>query len=72
MEQLEVFEFDHPATQGFKLHRIAELGWKIPSKLHFIPIDFTKESLATALIRLSYYITLSLKASLAGSVLHIS
>ena len=55
MEQLEVFEVDHPATQEFKLHRIAELGWKIPAKLHFIPIDFTKESLATALTRSSYY-----------------
>jgi methyltransferase (TIGR00027 family) len=55
MEQLEVFEIDHPATQKFKLHRIAELGWKIPAKLHFIPIDFTKESLATALTRSSYY-----------------
>jgi methyltransferase (TIGR00027 family) len=49
MEKLEVYEVDHPATQVFKLNRIAELGWKIPAKLHFIPIDFTKESLATAL-----------------------
>jgi methyltransferase (TIGR00027 family) len=49
MEHLEVFEFDHPATQEFKLHRLAELEWKHPAKLHFIPIDFTKESLVTAL-----------------------
>ena len=49
MEDLEVFEVDHPATQKFKLHRIAELGWKHPAKLHFIPLDFTKESLITAL-----------------------
>jgi methyltransferase (TIGR00027 family) len=26
MEQLEVFEIDHPATQKFRLQRIAELG----------------------------------------------
>lgn len=49
MEKLEVFEVDHPATQGFKLNRIAELGWKYPAKLHFIPIDFTKEDLVSAL-----------------------
>jgi methyltransferase (TIGR00027 family) len=55
MEKLEVFEVDHPATQEFKLHRLAELGWEIPKKLHFIPIDFTKESLATALKRSSSY-----------------
>jgi len=55
MEQLEVFEVDHPATQEFKLHRLADLGWKHPAKLHFIPIDFTKESLITALTSSASY-----------------
>jgi len=55
MKYLEVFEVDHPATQKFKLQRIAELGWKYPAKLHFIPIDFTKESLVTALTSSSSY-----------------
>jgi methyltransferase (TIGR00027 family) len=55
MEQLEVFEVDHPATQEFKLHRIAELGWKHPAKLHFIPINFTKENLESVLSRSSSY-----------------
>ena len=55
MKHLEVFEVDHPATQKFKLHRLAELGWKHPAKLHFIPIDFTKESLMTALTNSSSY-----------------
>jgi methyltransferase (TIGR00027 family) len=55
MEQLEVFEVDHPATQGFKLNRIAELGWKHPVKLHFVPVDFTKESLENVLSRSSSY-----------------
>jgi methyltransferase (TIGR00027 family) len=55
LEKLEVFEVDHPATQKFKLQRLAELEWEHPAKLHFIPIDFTKESLVTALTRsLSY------------------
>ena len=57
LEELEVFEIDHPSTQEFKLHRLAELGWKHPAKLHFIPIDFTKESLVTALMRSSSYDT---------------
>lgn len=51
MDCLEVFEVDHPATQNFKLHRLAELGWEHPAHLHFIPIDFTKENLATSLTR---------------------
>jgi methyltransferase (TIGR00027 family) len=55
MEQLEISEVDHPATQSFKLHRLAELVWGHPAKLHFIPIDFTKENLITALTRSSSY-----------------
>jgi len=55
MERLEVFEVDHPATQNFKLLRLAELGWEHPAQLHFSPMDFTKENLATALTRSSSY-----------------
>lgn len=55
MKWLEVFEVDHLATQEFKLHRLAELGWEHPAKLHFVSIDFTKESLVTALIHSSFY-----------------
>jgi methyltransferase (TIGR00027 family) len=55
MDCLEVFEVDHPATQNLKLLRLSELGWEHPEHLHFIPIDFTKENLATALICSSAY-----------------
>lgn len=55
MDCLEVFEVDHPATQNFKLLRLAELGWKHSAHLHFVPVDFTKENLATALTRSSAY-----------------
>ncbi len=55
MERLEVLEIDHPATQEFKLHRLTELEWEHPAKLHFIPIDFTKENLVTAITRSSSY-----------------
>ncbi len=41
MEQLRVFEVDHPTPQEYKLRRFAELGWKYTENLHFIPIDFT-------------------------------
>jgi methyltransferase (TIGR00027 family) len=55
MKHLEVFEVGNPATQEFKLHRLAELGWEHPAKLHFIPIDFTKEILVTERISSSSY-----------------
>ena len=55
IDQLEVFEVDHPATQEFKLRRLAELGWEHPANLHFVSVDFTKEDLSTALTRSSAF-----------------
>jgi methyltransferase (TIGR00027 family) len=54
MKRLHVFEVDHPATQAFKQKRLAELGWGIPTQLSFVPMDFSKESLAEALKRSPY------------------
>lgn len=49
VEQLDIYEIDHPATQQYKQQRIAEMGWEHPTSLHFIPIDFTNEDLKTVL-----------------------
>lgn len=49
LSRLVVFEIDHPGTQAFKRQRVAELGWECPANLHFVPVDFTKEDLATVL-----------------------
>jgi methyltransferase (TIGR00027 family) len=54
MDELQVFEVDHPATQAFKLQRLADLDWKQPERLHFVPVDFKRESLAAALTNTSY------------------
>lgn len=35
--------FDHPTTQAFKRKRLAEMNFKIPDHLHFVPMDFTKK-----------------------------
>lgn len=48
VERLQVFEVDHPATQDFKCRRLAELGQELPAQLHFVPTDFTQESLDEA------------------------
>jgi methyltransferase (TIGR00027 family) len=54
LKQLQVFEIDHPATQAFKRQRLSKLGWEIPAQLHWVPVDFAKENLATALDRSAY------------------
>lgn len=54
LERVQVFEVDHPITQAMKQQRIAIPGWDIPAQLHFVPVDFNKESLTDALQRSSY------------------
>lgn len=54
MKRLQVFEVDHSATQTFKQNRLAQLGWKIPDGLHFVPVDLTSGRLAKALQHSSY------------------
>lgn len=53
-DQIQVFELDHPATQAIKRDRVTAAGWAHPSNLHFVPVDFTNESLADALGRTPY------------------
>ncbi|NJD90116.1 MAG: class I SAM-dependent methyltransferase [Geobacter sp.] len=43
--KLNLFEVDHPATQGYKRQRLAELGWRQPQNLHYVPVDFNSQKL---------------------------
>lgn len=54
LKQLHVYEVDHPATQAYKIRRLAKLGWNIPEQLHFVPVDFTHDNLASTLTNSSY------------------
>lgn len=47
---VNVFEIDHPATQGDKRMHLAELP-KTAAVVHFLSVDFERESLASALER---------------------
>jgi methyltransferase (TIGR00027 family) len=49
MERLRVFEVDHPATQAWKLDRLAQLGVKPPAGLVFAPVDFERQTLREGL-----------------------
>ena len=42
---LKVFEVDHPATQAWKLRRLADAGIEVPPSLTFVPVDFEHEQL---------------------------
>ncbi|MGN1089216.1 MAG: class I SAM-dependent methyltransferase [Huintestinicola sp.] len=49
LKKYDVFELDHPLTQEDKMERIRRAGWTVPEKLHFVPIDFTKDDIGVKL-----------------------
>ena len=49
LTKIHVFEVDHPDTQKFKKHKVMQAGWDIPDNLHYVSMDFTKDSLPDAL-----------------------
>lgn len=54
LKRCEVFELDHPLTQKDKKERIKRAGWTLPDKLHFVPIDFTKDSIGEKLVEAGF------------------
>ncbi len=53
-ENLRIFEVDHPATQAWKRHRLAEAAIPVPRALTFAPVDFERETLADGLAAVSF------------------
>jgi methyltransferase (TIGR00027 family) len=49
LDRLRVFEVDHPASQGWKRHRLDELGIEIPDNVVFTPVDFEHQTLREGL-----------------------
>jgi len=48
-DRLKVFEVDHPATQAWKRHRLADAGIPIPDTLTDAPVDCERENLCDQL-----------------------
>ncbi len=49
MTLLDVFEVDHPASQAWKRARVAACGIAVPARLHFLAIDFERQTLGQGL-----------------------
>jgi methyltransferase (TIGR00027 family) len=47
--QVRVFEVDHPATQAWKLERLAAAGIAAPENAVLVPVDFERQMLAEEL-----------------------
>jgi methyltransferase, putative, TIGR00027 family len=53
-DRLQVFELDLPAVQEIKQLRLAQLNLPKPQNLHFIPVDFTQQTLTSVLTITEY------------------
>ena len=84
---IEVFEVDHPDTQRYKLDRIRQLTWNVPESVHFVPVDFEKETMIAGLknagfsekkrtffsiLGVSYYLTLPVLTSTLEQIAELS
>ena len=47
---VEVFELDLLPTQSYKKNRIQELKWNVSEHVHFVAIDFSKDSIVERLV----------------------
>ncbi len=51
---IEVFEVDHPDTQRYKRERIRTLEWNVPKNVHFVPVDFEKETMIGGMLNAGF------------------
>jgi methyltransferase (TIGR00027 family) len=49
-DELKIYEVDHPATQEWKLDRLAEAQIALPPWLIFVPVDFEQDDVAEKLV----------------------
>lgn len=54
MNNAQIFEVDHPATQAVKKDKLKEFFHSIPDHVTFVPVDFQKENLESCLTQAGY------------------
>ncbi len=48
--QIRIYEVDHPATQAWKLERLAEAKIALPPSLILVPVDFERDNVGEKLV----------------------
>lgn len=54
LEDVQVFEVDHPATQKVKVEKVKEIFGKLPPHVTYVPVDIGNDDLAQALFEQGY------------------
>lgn len=71
LEDVEVFEVDHPDTQHFKVQKIKEIFGSIPENVIYVPIDFETEKIGENLLKKGYNSSLKTLFIMEGFIYYI-
>ncbi len=69
---LRIYEIDQPETLAWKRQRLAELGFNIPSNLHFVPVDFESASWWEQLLKAGFDVGKPAVVSCTGVSLYLT
>jgi methyltransferase (TIGR00027 family) len=72
LEDLHIFEVDHPATQEQKRQLLIQAGMEIPHNLHFVPADFELMSISEAMHGHAFDPTIPCFISWLGVMVYLS
>jgi len=70
-ENVNIFEMDHPNTQGFKIEKIKEIFGSTPENVVYVPVDFEKEKIGEKLIENGFISSKKTLFILEGLVMYI-
>ena len=71
-EGLRVFEVDHPGTQRWKQQLLAEASIGVPPPLTFVPVDFERDDLGSALRQAGFRADQAACASWMGVTMYLT
>lgn len=72
LENIKIFEVDHPDTQRFKVQKIKEIFGSIPEPVVYVPVDFETQTLSENLFDNGYNQSLKTLFIMEGLVMYIS
>lgn len=72
MENVKVFEVDHPLSQAVKKERVLKHFGSLPDHVHYVPVDFTKDNLLSALQSAGYDTALQTVFTFEGVTMYLN
>ena len=71
LEEIKVFEVDHPATQSLKIEKIEKIFGRLPEHVVYVPVDFESEDLGQKLLEKGYCISQKTLFVMEGLIMYI-